>query len=367
MGNSVRDLAHNLSAAGHEVIVFTPDYGAAIPEENNIFIIRRLRPLFKIGNAAVLPQLMRRLDGFDAIHLHLPFLGATLPVLFFLIFHRRIRFIVTYHMDLAGDGLIKKILFFLYKKIALPLVLRRAARIVISSFDYAEHSDIANYFKKYRSKFVEIPFGVDEHKFYPKPKSTILAEKFFIDAGTKVLLFIGGLDSAHYFKGLEVLLRALRRAAESGLENVKLIIAGEGGLKQDYQNQAEALHLRDKIIFAGGISDNELVDYYNLADVLVLPSINRGEAFGIVLFEAASCGKPAIASDLPGVRTVIKDGETGFLSNPGDAGDLAEKIKKILLNDDLRIKMGVAARNNVENNYNCKKIFQEFIHLYNFN
>ncbi len=363
IGNSTHNLAKNFSSKGEDVCVFTPDYGASYAEYGADYKIERISPLFKFGNAAVLPQLMWRLHGFNAIHLHLPFLGATLPVLWFAVFHPKIKLIITYHMDLAGSGF-KKIFFDFYKKIIIPLILRRADKIIVSSYDYAESSDIKNFFAKHKNKFLEIPFGVDEQKFYPTEKNTLLAEKYFIDAETKTLLFVGGLDAAHYFKGMDILLRAVKKVAESGLENIKLVIVGDGELKSNYQNQAEFLHVRDKIIFAGGVSDAELPDYYNLADAFVLPSIDKSEAFGLVLLEAAACGKAGIASDLPGVRTVVKNNETGFLSKPADPDDLAEKIKQLLADDELRRKMGAAARSMIEKKYNWEKISQKFIDLY---
>ena len=370
IGNSVCNLAKNLALQGEKVTVFTPDYGLpyeVLPcpsvavseggakdgrsaEDGADFQIKRVKPLFKFGNAALLPQMMWRLRGFDAIHLHLPFLGATLPVLWFSIFHPKTKLIVTYHMDLAGAGF-KKFIFNLYKNTALPLILRRADKIIVSSYDYAENSGIKKFFAKHKNKFIEIPFGVDEHKFYPKQKNAVLAEKYFIDAGDKVILFVGGLDAAHYFKGLDVLMQAAKVVMDSGRDNIKLLIVGEGNLKADYQDRAERLHLRDKMIFAGNVSDADLPDYYNLADIFILPSVDKSEAFGIVLIEAAACGKAAIASNLSGVRTVVRDGETGLLSEPGSPAELAKKIGLLLSDDELRQKMGAAGRKMIEEKY----------------
>lgn len=362
IGNSAHNLAKNLALRGEQVMVVTPDYGRPA-EDGMSFQIKRIKPLFKFGNAAFLPQLAWSPRGFDAIHLHLPFLGATLPVLWFSIFHPKTKLIVTYHMDLFGTGF-KKFIFNLYKKIILPLIWRRADKIIVSSYDYAESSDIKNFFAKHKKKFVEIPFGIDEHKFCSMEKNTALAEKYFLDAGDKIILFVGGLDAAHYFKGLYVLMRAAKKVVDSGRDNIKLLVVGEGNLKADYQDQAERLHLRDKMIFAGNVSDAELPEYYNLADIFVLPSIDKSEAFGIVLLEAAACGKAAIASDLPGVRTVIKDGETGLLVRPADADDLAEKIKQLFSDSEAAKKMGQAARAKVLEKYRWENVTTEYLKIF---
>lgn len=366
IGNSAYNLAKNLSLSGEEAAVFTPNYNTAgdMASSGEKFKIKRMRPLFKFGNAAILLQLMWQLRGFDVIHLHLPFLGATLPVFWFSVFHPKIKLVATYHMDLAGAGF-KRFIFNLYKKIVLPLILRRADKIIVSSYDYAETSDIKNFFAKHKNKFIEIPFGVDEHKFCPMQKNAALAEKYFVDGNDKVVLFVGGLDAAHCFKGLDVLMRAAKEVMDSGCDNIKLLIVGEGDLKADYKDRAERLHLRDKMIFAGNVSDAELPDYYNLADILVLPSVDKSEAFGIVLLEAAACGKAAIASGLPGVRTVVYDGQTGFLIKPSDAADLAEKIKQLFLDGEMTKKMGEAARQMVLEKYRWENVVEKYLAILN--
>jgi len=119
--------------------------------------------------------------------------------------------------------------------------------------------------------------------------------------------------------------------------------------------------VRDKIIFAGGVSDAELAECYNLADAFVLPSTDRSEAFGLVLLEAAACGKPSIASDLPGVRTVVRNGLTGLLAKAADADDLAEKIKQLFSNGEEIKKMGETARQMVLEKYGWEKVAAEYL------
>ncbi len=86
----------------------------------------------------------------------------------------------------------------------------------------------------------------------------------------------------------------------------QLMLSGE--LQEFYKHKATALGLSDRVAFPGFVPDERLPDYYRLADVTVLPSINSGEAFGLVLLESLACATPVIASSLPGVRTVVADG-----------------------------------------------------------
>jgi len=364
IGNSVYELSKYLNRKGVETTVFTPNYQNIASEYNEGFKVRRIDPLFQFGNAASIPQLFFKLKKFNALHLHLPFLGGTLPVLLFSYLHPRKKLIVTYHMDLVGTG-IKGLIFFLYTKVIIPLLLSRANTIVVSSNDYAEHSDIASYFKKHKKKFIEVPFGVDIERFFPKNKNGDLLEKYFVNPEDRIILFVGGLDMAHYFKGLDILLRSLKILADEGNENFKLFVVGDGDLKVDYQNMAESFNIARNVIFAGNISNAELAEYYNLADVFVFPSINKAEAFGLVLLEAGACGKPAIASNLAGVRTVLENEKTGFLVEPGNAKDLSEKIKSVILNDELAKKMGAAAMKRIEENYKWDNVIEKYLNILN--
>ena len=92
-----------------------------------------------------------------------------------------------------------------------------------------------------------------------------------------------------------------------------------------------------------------------------MPSIDKSEAFGLVLLEAAACAKPLIASNLAGVRTIVQEGRGGFLSLPGDARDLSEKIKLLVLNRDLRETMGKNNRKMVEEKYSLERIADNYL------
>ncbi len=106
----------------------------------------------------------------------------------------------------------------------------------------------------------------------------------------------------------------------------------------------------------GRVSEDEIIRQYQYADLLILPSINSHEAFGLVLIEAMACGLPIIASDLPGVRSVFEDGKQGYLCQAGDIKDLRDKIDKLAQNEELRQKMSIAARNLAEKKYAWEKV-----------
>jgi glycosyltransferase involved in cell wall biosynthesis len=377
MGNVAEQFSKGLARRGHEVAVFTPDYKKAklpirglAPKNEFNFKVERIKPLFKIGNAAALSKIEERIKDFDLIHLHYPFFGTAYFIYKFKKQFPEKKLIATYHMDAIGDGL-KGLFFKLYSKILMPRILNSADAITVSSIDYIKNSQVKNFYRNNQNKFIELPFGVDVEKFKPREKDKELMSKIGIQPNNKVVLFVGGLDKAHYFKGLELLIRAVKQLEGDGgptsnLEvgpPLKLLIIGEGDLKTYYQNLVKKLNLENIIKFIGVGGYNDLPKYYNLCDLLVLSSINSAEAFGLVLIEAMACGKAVVASDLPGVRTVPVN-KKHCIVKVNNIEDLTNKIFNLLTNDELRAKIGKAGRKKVEEEYNWDKKITQLEKIY---
>lgn len=343
IGTVARSEALGLGKLGHEVTVLTPLYSAsdAVEPAPDKYKIKRLRPCFKFGNAAWLPQLRRELTNFDIVHLHYPFIGGIGGVL-----ECQKPVVVTYHMDLVGRGW-KKHFFKIYNYFTLPRLVKKAKSIIFSSWDYIQKGQLKKYIVQESKKFVEIPFGVDtslEQKTQVSARAfEELKRKLGLKDGDKLLVFVGGLDKAHYFKGIDILLPALSKLKT---EKVKVLIVGEGDLRSYYENRAKELGVEDRVIFAGRVSDEELPVYYRLGRGLVLPSTDKSEAYGMVLLEAMAHGLPVIASHLPGVRSVVGEGEErrGFLINPGDVTELTQAIESLLGDPEESKQMGERAK-----------------------
>jgi glycosyltransferase involved in cell wall biosynthesis len=156
-----------------------------------------------------------------------------------------------------------------------------------------------------------------------------------------VITLVGGLDKAHYFKGVPTLLRAI---ASTDLSDTRLVIVGQGDLRPKYEEYARQLGVAGRVIFAGSVSEDELPAYHRLGDVFAFPSVDQSEAFGIAALEALACGVPVVSSDLPGVRTIVREGETGLRVPAGSASALAAALVRMLGNEDMRRTMGAAAR-----------------------
>jgi len=349
--------ALGLAHLGHDVAVFTAATSGEQAVDPPGVTVRRLPALLRLGNAPLLPGLLG-LGGFDLVHLHYPFyFGAEL--LWLKSLSSVLPYVVTYHQDVVFDGPLGLLARWHHQLVARRILLR-ARKVLATSWDYAQASRLADLLDAHPERVAELPNGVDADRFHPAANAEECRRAYGLAAGDQIVLFVGALDRAHYFKGVEVLLEAI---AQLRRQTLNLWLVGEGNLRQDYQQRAEQLGLAN-VSFCGRVSGKELSARYAACDVLALPSTTMGEAFGMVLLEAMASGKPVVASNLPGVRSVVSDGQDGLLVRPGDAGDLAHKIGLLLDDPRLRREMGERGRRKVEARYAWPTIIPRLVGVY---
>ncbi len=339
MGNVAFQYVERLRARGHNVHVFVPRVGPEVPGDPAY--VHRIPSPLQVGNAGVMPSLFRRLAGFDVVHLHYPFFGGAEPTIVRRAMRQDQALVVTYHMDTYADGL-KGLIFEAHRRALFPWLMARADRILVSSLDYAESSSLGKLGLQERTE--ELPFGVDLERFHPGSEPDV-RERLGVAPSETLALFVGGMDTPHSFKGVPVLLEALARLPNLP---IKVALVGDGDLRPLFEQTAEFLGVSSRVKFLGNAADNELPALYRAADFHVLPSTTRGEAFGIVALEAAASGIPSVVSDLPGVRTVVLDGETGLRVKPGDADALAAALRRLTEESGPRRALGAAARARAE-------------------
>jgi glycosyltransferase involved in cell wall biosynthesis len=362
MGNVAFELAKSVALQQADVTIFTPQYGKFDTDYNTLFKVHKLKTFIRYGNSALIIQLLWRAWDYEIIHLHFPFIGAAIPCLLLkFIKGKKIKFFIHYHMDLVGRQIFKPI-FFVYSKIFVPLLVRSADHIFITSRDYAKTSRVGKYYNshKFKNKFSVLPNGVDINRFQPAAKSLTLLNRFN-GVGKTIIVFVGGLDSAHYFKGLNYLLNSLKMMTD---DNWRLLVVGDGNLRPVYEQMAISFGLESKVFFVGYANDEELVSYYQVADLCVLPSIDRSEAFGVVLIEAMACGKPVVASDLDGVREVVKNKVCGRLAKPKDVVSLKNALEYFIKNPRQRIIYGHAGRQQAVNEYGWRSLGERILKKY---
>jgi rhamnosyl/mannosyltransferase len=230
-------------------------------------------------------------------------------------------------------------------------VIRRAAALIASSPDYVESSLVLS---RNRDRCRVIPFGIVSDGFRARDGETIA--KIRQRYGRRILLAVGRMV---YYKGFEHLVRAMKHIRGH------LLIIGDGPLRTELERLAVACGVIDRISFLGRVSQEEIIAYYHAADVFVLPSVARSEAFGIVQLEAMACGKPVVNTALAsGVPYVSLDGVTGITVPPADAGALANAISRLLDDPYLRAKFGAAALRRAREEFNVELMARRTLELY---
>ncbi|MFV0260756.1 MAG: glycosyltransferase [Acidimicrobiales bacterium] len=325
-----RIVAEGMAARGHRVEVVCSRHEPDLPSSEMIegVTVRRSPVVASVGKAVIQPRfpldaarLARRSRVLQA-HLPLPegLLARTwLPE----------RLVPLYHCDPVFDpgpvgGFMRRAI-----DTADRAVLGRADEVIVTSVDYLDQSRVRD---AIRSPVTVIPPPV-----VTRPPGTPSLRR---GPGPHVG-FLGRIVAE---KGLEVLLRAVRRIDDPDL---RVLIAGDyaevagGSVIDQLRPLAD-----DRVTFLGFVSDEELPDLFASLDVFVLPSVNRLEAFGITQVEAMLAGVPVVVSDLPGVRVPTQSVGSGRLVPPGDDAALAAAIEATVAepeSDDVRRRRAARA------------------------
>jgi len=349
MGSVAFEEAKRLGDLGHEVTVFTMQYPEFVYQKYDWpFRVVRIKPVVKLGDAGLVPQLLKEIKGFDLVHLHYPFFGGAEMIWFSKLFNHE-KYVVTYHMDAKPDTFLKKVIQVKYNFFYSRAIFKNAEKIMVVDENFYESS----YLKNQISKPVEVLWnGVDERVFRPLPHVKE-ASKY-----NKTLLFVGNLLMV---KRLDLLIQVLKGLPPEYV----LVVIGDGYAAGDYKKQVELLELEDRVRFVGAVRDKEtLNDYYNSADCTIIPSGDT-ESFSLVALESLSAGTPVIASDLPGTRGRIVIGQDGLLFRPLDVKDLKEKIEGyFLMSVEDRKKMGEAGRKKILENYTWDRHIEKLLEIY---
>lgn len=310
--------------------------------------VTKVASLGSVASAPLVPTFwrwLRRLQP-DIYHFHFPY---PIGELSYLLSRADRRLAVTYHSDIIRQ---KRLLAF-YR----PLMIRflsQADVIMASSPNLIANSPVIGRFSE---KCRVIPFGIDVERFRPTPRMEERAAEFRRLFGNKeVILFVGRLI---YYKGLSYLVEAMPRI------DAVLVLAGEGGLREELERQAAEVGVHDKVIFLGKAADEDLPALYYACDLFILPSIARSEAFGLVQLEAQACGKPVVSTNLPtGVPYANLDSETGIVVPPEDSDALATAINRLLNDPDLRRRLGEQGRRRVEREFTLKSMADAVMRVY---
>lgn len=287
----------------------------------------------------------------DILHLHLPN-----PSVFWVLAlrcARRIPWVVHWHADVIISAQIwrMKLLYKMYRPFE-RAVLKHAAAIIATSSPYRDSSEPL---KKWLFKCHVVPLGVDVERFrIPFSESEKPARQ---DAHLQVLA-VGRLT---YYKGFRYLIEAAAQAP-----GIHINLVGHGDQADHLRALVASLNLQDRVSFHGIVSDAELAQQMADCDCICLPSIERTEAFGMVLLEAMYFGKATLISDVTGsgMSWIVDDGVTGIKVNPADAGALAEALKRLSTDRDEMIRMGQGGKDKFDRQFEINHAIEGLIEIY---
>ena len=277
--------------------------------------------------------LMKEKPELVWMHLPNPFWELYM-LLYLLIKGKHFKLVSTYHADAPHYTIVSKIADFIRMFWLFPL-LKKHDTIISTSKEYAYHSFVLRHFL---DKTIILPIKIREDELRIKPKRP----KIKLSKNDRTVLFIGRL---HGYKGVEYLIEAFANVLEK-INNAKLVIVGGGPLKNKLIDLSKKLGIDNHVYFLGRINDAEKIWLLKNSDLLVLPSINRGEAFGITMVEAMYFGKPVVSTRIEGsgVTFVNKNNITGIVVEPKNVEQLSNAMIRLLCNDRLKNKLGRNAR-----------------------
>jgi glycosyltransferase involved in cell wall biosynthesis len=208
------------------------------------------------------------------------------------------------------------------------------------------------YGQKIVKKCITVFNGIDTSLFKPdnEQRSTI-RQKYKISDNDILLLTVGRIT---YEKGHHLAIEALRQLKNQDL-NVRLMIVGEGEGRRILEENVRMDGLEQEVIFTGQVDNTETVQYYNSADIFLMPTLTV-EGLPFVLLEAMACAKPVIASDIGGNAEVINDGENGILIKPGQPQLIADHIRMLIADRPYATRLGEGGLATVINGFNMERM-----------
>ena len=290
-----------------------PDGSLRLNGHGRVFRVKALaRKSATMISPAMISWLRRNKENYDIIHVHHPDPMAALALR---LSGFKGKVVLHWHSDIVSQ----KFLLALYRPLQSWLI-RRADMIVGTTPAYIKASP---WLREVQHKCSYVPIGI--RPIVPDPAGAEAIRSRF--PGKTIILSIGRLVP---YKGFHVLIKAMKYLPD----DYQLLIGGKGPLLKSLEKLIDDEKLRDRICIEGYLYEGVIPAYYGACDIFALSSVMKTEAFGIVQIEAMSCGKPVVATTIPGsgVSWVNEDGVSGRNVTPGDAKALADAIENVMEN-----------------------------------
>jgi len=338
IGYHVYNLSKRLMERGHEITLITRGslHKFEINEFEGIKVVKLFyAPIYPFHvniHGFFVNRMLKKIEkNIDVIHVHTPLapvIKTSLPVVNTI--HSSITEDIR-HMEMIGPISLLMILQAKYSSYRLIRNLIRNSTVtttVSNSMSY----ELENDYKCYNSHIISN--GVDHNKLSPLYEKT----------ENNYILYAGRLS---YRKGLFELVDAAKHIVKK--HKVKFIIAGKGEFENILKTKVAENKLEEDFIFTGHVNREELIKLYQHASVFVMPS--RYESGPLTVLEAMSCGKPVIATSVGIVPEVIQNMHNGIIVQPNSSDELTKSISMLLVDEQLKEKLGRNARKTVEKMY----------------
>jgi len=339
-GNTVAALVHNHQSSTEEhgpLIYRVPCYGR--------LLYAPISPHFPFWLHRVIKEFQPQI-----LHLHLPntsaFWALGLP--------KKIPWVIHWHADVLSELNSRLSLAYpLYRPFE-QWSLARAAAVIVTSPPYLSSSQAL---RRWQAKCQVIPLGLALERL-PEPSLQAqqwAAQQWGQQPGLKILS-VGRLT---YYKGHEVLIQAMQK-----VEKGQLIIVGEGELYQSLKELIRTLKLSSKVKLIGSCGQEELIGLLATCDVFCLPSLERTEAFGVVLLEAMRYAKPIIASAIAGSGVMWVVENIGILVPVGDVTAWVAALSKVLKEPPWRMQSGELGRQRLLQEFDIALVAEKISKVY---
>ena len=351
VGGMERHIAHLCNHFKHtyevEALVCNQGPFTQVEDVDGVRVIK-VGQIGRIQSAPLPPAfpLWLRKSAADIFHYHMPNPTCELS---HLLVRPPGKVVVTYQSDIIRQRFLLK-----FYRPFLRRFLARANIILATSPNYVETSPLL---REFREKCEVVPLGIDARPFdsvSSRMQSEI--EKLRNIFGPEFVLFVGKL---RYYKGLQFLIEAMPAI------DVPLAVVGSGPMENDLRALAANYGVADKVHFVGEVAEDDLAAFYHACSFLVLPSVYRSEAYGLVQLEAHACAKPVVSTRLgTGVEFVNMDGKTGLIVPPADSAALAGATNELLADAARRKRMGEFAQKRVRNEFDLQHMFDKIDSVY---
>lgn len=335
----VKRLAQELQKKENNITVLCMRHLSSLQasETINNISVKRAAPLFQISKGFFsldwIFQSYTEVKKAEAVIINLPQFEGVIPALFGKLLGKKV--ISIYHCEVVlPAGFLNRAIQSLLN-ISNKVSLFLSETIITYTKDFGENSRVLKSFL-YKTKYIYPPIPV------PKIDKRVqdMIRKKITSTNRQVLIGVAARLAAE--KGIEYLLEGIPLLRDKLKTKFKILIAGSLNPVGEESYKRKILELakryKDDVVFLGELKEEEMGSFYSLLDILVLPSVNSTESFGMVQVEAMMMGVPVVVSDLPGVRVPVQKTGMGQIVPVKDIQMLASAIREILLNRKTYIK-----------------------------